>query len=417
MRPYQKMALRLALMGALSLWSVGTYVTPARAAEDRKAPPASVAAAAPAAVENLTRSGFEHYYNANYEEAVRDFNSVALARPEDPRALNHLLAAVLFRELYRAGALNSSLYSGDSFLNQKRRVEINPAAREQIRDLAEKSIRLCEQRLAKAPNDWQALYARGVARGLQATYLGIAEKAWFAALRNAIGARRDHERVLELNPSYTDAKTVVGIHNYVAGSLPWGVKAAISVVGLSGSRTKGLDYLREAAAANGETSVDAKVALGLFLRREQRYPEAIAVVRSLTSVYSHNFLLALEEAKLLKDAGKNQEALDTYRRLLAEAQRGSFHEPRLEFAHFDLAEILRGRNEYLQAAENYASAARTANASPELRQKAALGAGEMYDLLERRELALPEYQAAVNLDATSPLADTARRYMKQPYRQ
>ena len=59
--------------------------------------------------------------------------------------------------------------------------------------------------MAKNSNDVNALYARGVAKGLRSTYMGMADHAWFAALRNAIGARHDHERVLELDPNYVDA--------------------------------------------------------------------------------------------------------------------------------------------------------------------------------------------------------------------
>ena len=53
------------------------------------------------------------------------------------------------------------------------------------------------------------------------------------------GARHDHERVLELDPNYLDAKLVVGTHNYVMGSLPWSVKVAVALVGLSGIEGKG----------------------------------------------------------------------------------------------------------------------------------------------------------------------------------
>jgi hypothetical protein len=51
----------------------------------------------------------------------------------------------------------------------------------------------------------------------------------------------------------------------------------------------------------------------------------------------------------------------------------------------------------------------------ETAQKAALGAGEMYDLLHSREQAVRRYQAAVTLDAGSALADTARKRLKEPY--
>jgi tetratricopeptide (TPR) repeat protein len=382
------------------------------------APPAVPATSSvPAATaEALTRSGIDHYYNTDYEHAISDFERVVEMKPQDPAAVNHLLAAIIFRELYRAGALNTTLYSGDSFINNTRPIKIEPATRDRIKNLTDKSLSLCDQRLQGNPNDVDALYARGVARGLHATYLALADKSWFAALRSAIGARHDHERVLELKPDYVDAKTVVGVHSYVAGSLPWAVKAAISIVGLSGSKQKGLEYLRAAANANSETSVDAKVALALFLRREQRYKDATDIVHTLVEQYPHNFLFALEEANLLKDWGKNDDALEAYHKLLAQARAGGFYEPRLEFPNYDLAEILRGRHDYKDAVEFYETAAGIPNSSPELRQKSALGAGEMYDVLARRDLALKQYEVAINADGASPLAAIARRHVREPYR-
>jgi hypothetical protein len=44
--------------------------------------------------------------------------------------------------------------------------------------------------------------------------------------------------VLELSPSTVEAKLIVGAHNYVVGSLPWGVKVAASMVGLEGTRRR-----------------------------------------------------------------------------------------------------------------------------------------------------------------------------------
>jgi tetratricopeptide (TPR) repeat protein len=415
MRPYENLTPRF--LGFLLLCSlVGVAGTPLSAASAGRPAPTATTSAPAVTAEALTRSGIDHYYNTDYEHAIADFEKVITMTPQDPRAVNHLLAAVIFRELYRAGALNTTLYSGDSFINNTRPVILEPATRAHIQDLIDKSLNLCEQRLKANPNDVEALYARGVARGLHATYLALVDKSWFSALRSAIGARHDHERVLELKPDYVDAKTVVGINNYVAGSLPWAVKAAISVVGLSGSKPKGLEYLQAAANANSETSVDAKVALALFLRREQRYKESTDIVHTLVAAYPHNFLFALEEANLLKDWGKNDEALDAYQKLLAHAHDGGFFEPRLEFPNYDLAEILRGRHDYKDAVEFYATAAGISNSSPELRQKSALGAGEMYDVLAKRDLAIKEYEVAINADGASPLAAVARRHVREPYR-
>ncbi len=52
----------------------------------------------------------------------------------------------------------------------------------------------------------------------------------------------------------------------------------------------------------------------------------------------------------------------------------------------------------------------------EIVQKADLGAGEMYDLLEKRDLALKKYQAVVAANASTPSAATARQHIQEPYR-
>jgi hypothetical protein len=40
----------------------------------------------------------------------------------------------------------------------------------------------------------------------------------------------------------------------------------------------------------------------------------------------------------------------------------------------------------------------------------------MYDLLLKRDLALRKYQAVLDVDSSSSLAETARKRLKEPYR-
>lgn len=370
----------------------------------------------PPAQDALTRSGFEHYYDLDYDGAVSDFERVLKAHPDDPFAVNHLLSAVFYRELYRVGALDTGLYSRNSFL-VKKKFPFDPKVSAQVNELTDRALLLSGQRLAKDPQDVQALYARGLSRALRAEYLALVDKAWLAALRNAIGARRDHEEVLKLAPDYADAKTIVGVHNYVAGSLPWALKAAASLVALNGNKQKGIQYLYDAANAGGETSVDARVALALFLRREQRFEEALTLVRGLAVSHPRNFLFALEEANVLKDAGHGPESAAAYRRVLALGRQGNlYYHPHLELAAFGLGEALRGQRDFAGAAEAYESVRESPSADSDLVEKANLAAGEMYDLLNKRELAVKKYQAVITANAGSPNAEAARRYLKEPYR-
>jgi tetratricopeptide (TPR) repeat protein len=361
-------------------------------------------------------TAFNHFYNLDYDRAVQDFEQVLARHPDDPFAVNHLLTSTLFRELYRMGVLNTGEYANDTFISAAHR-PADPKVKQQITDLVNRALALEERSLAANPNDVETLYARGVTRAQFATYTALIERAWFSALRNAVGARRDHERVLELSPSTVEAKLIVGAHNYVVGNLPWGVKAAASMVGLGGNKDKGLQYLKECAQGSGETSIDAQILLAVFLRRERRYDEALPIVRSLVPRFPGDVLLALEEGHLLRASGRNQEAADIYRKIWQAGRDGHYPGLHYEIAALSLGDLLRSQKDYAGAAAAYEQVAQAPQSDSEALQKANLGAGEMYDLLQKRDLALAKYHAVLAADASTAPAETARKRMKEAYRE
>ena len=365
--------------------------------------------------DNYTRLGFDAFYNQEYDKAIHQFELSLQAHPEDPFAVNHLLSGVMFKEMYRIGALDSELYAKEQFLASKQ-FPMDPKVKARIDELTQRALSLEETRLKTNPDDADALYARGVTRGLHATYLALIEKAWFSGLRSAVGARHDHERVLELQPNNTDAKMIVGMHNYVVGSLSWPAKVGASMVGLSGSRTKGIEYLYDAANGGGENSIDAKIALAIFLRREQRYAEAIKVVSSMADAYPKNFLMALELANLYNASGQAQQAIASYRKIIAGTQAGSFPDAHVEMAWYGLAESLRGQHDFQGAADAYDHVLQSQRTDPDLRIRTTLGAGEMYDAMNKRPEAVKRYQEVIAADSDSPRAEIAKKYLKDPYR-
>jgi len=363
-----------------------------------------------------TRKGFDYFNNLEYEKALKEFDSAAKAHPDDPYAVNHVLAGVIFQELYRIGALDTEAYASDSFVSKKNLQPLDPKVQERINQLSDQALALSQAQLDQNPNNVDALYARGVTRGLRATYMGMGQHAWLAALRSAVGARRDHERVLELDPNFVDAKNIVGIHLYVIGSLSWPVKMAAAVTGMTGSKQKGLADLRDVAAhGTPDVASDAKIALALFLRREQKYAEAIQVVGQLQQSYPKNFLVAAEYAHLLNAAGHGQAAIAAYSKVVDGCKTNSYSVCRIDVPAYGLGEALRGQREYERAAEAYNLAA-SASPDPEMRQRATLAAGQMYDVLHQRDTALAKYREVIAVNSGSGTADAARQYMKQAYK-
>ncbi len=364
----------------------------------------------------LAASGFDELYNMDYDPAIRDFTKLQSQFPNDPFTSNYVLAAELFEELNRIGALDTETYSSESFLTSKARRPLDLAAQKRIFDLIARVELLCNARLQKNPTDTDALYARGVARGFRSTYMGMAQKSWMSAIRSALASRRDHERVLQLDPGYVDAKMAVGIHNYIVGSLNWAGRATVALVGVTGNRQKGLEYLREVSRSHGTSSNDAALALSLFLRREQRYPEALELVSRVSREYPRNFLVAVEHAHLLNAAGHGREAIEQYRLILRRGREGKYSTFQPELAAWGLGVSARGQHEFEQAASAFDLVTTCKEADPLLVDRAYVAAGEMYDILGRRQQALAQYRKAIGSGHDDDSMAAARKRLRHPYR-
>ncbi len=364
----------------------------------------------------LVRQGYQRFYILDYEGALSRFEKVQAENPSSPLAADYVLNTVLFRELYRLDLLDTTFYAHDGFLNGKHAVAADPAVATRINSLFTNAVALSEQELGKNPEDVDALFARAWARSLRAVYIGMVERSYVSALRVALQARSDDEKVLHLDPRYVDAKLVVGVHQYVTGSLPFGLKMLAGIAGITGSKAKGIQDLQDAGARGVITSVEARTALGLFLRREAKYDEAIAVTRSLTEEYPRDFLFRLELANLTKDAGQGKAAIAEYQQLLEQARKtGFFPTAHLELAWFGLADTLQGQKNYAEAAEAYNQATAQPTISVDLKSRCDLNSGKMYDLLNERDMALRQYQAVLRQDGDSAQAESARKYLKSPF--
>jgi tetratricopeptide (TPR) repeat protein len=363
------------------------------------------------------REAFAHFYNLDFTGAVQRFERIRAEHPGDPQATAYLLETLLFQELYRQDLLDTTFYANDGFLTGKHATSSDPAARARILGLATEAVREADAILSKNPNDVHALFARGWVRALQTAYLAMVDRDFRGGFKLATKAKDDEERVLQIDPNYVDAKLVVGVYQYVVGALPWPFKILIGFAGITGSKSTGLAMLHEAAAHGVNTSVEARTVIALFLRRESKYQEAIQVIRTLKSEYPRDFLFHLEEANLRKDAGEGMAAVVAYRELLASAARpGYFTESQLELAYFGLGEALRGQRHYAEAAEAYEKAAWTQKVGPELKIRSLLAAGECHDVNGERNLAMKDYQGAIDAGPNTSRADVARKRMRTPYK-
>lgn len=362
------------------------------------------------------REAFEHFYNMDYDNALARFRAIQRAHPGNPMATDYLLDAVLFRELNRLDLLDTTFYANDGFLTGKHTVTENTQARDQIRELANEAISEADAVLQSHPNDENALFARGWAKSLEATYDAMVERAFGAGLKQALGARGDCDKVLQLDHNYVDAKLVSGVYQYVVGALPFAFKLLVGFVGIHGSKTDGMAMLRDDAANGVITQVEAKTSMMLFLRREAKYQQAVQIAKGLAEEYPHDYLFKLEEANLEKDAGDGMLAVETYEQLIEMAKRqGYYPSAHLELAYFGLGDSLRGQKRYAQAVQAYQDGADQPTTSAELKRRCLLEAGKTYDLMSEHARAVQEYQAVVNAGSDTVQGELARKYMKAGY--
>jgi hypothetical protein len=78
--------------------------------------------------------------------------------------------------------------------------------------------------------------------------------------------------------------------------------------------------------------------------------------------------------------------------------------------------LLRSQKDYKGAAGAYELVSEVAQPSLEILQKANLAAGEMYDLQQKRELAMKKYQAVIAANSGTPQAESAKKFMKDSYK-
>jgi len=369
--------------------------------------------------DRLAEVGFQHFYNLEYPEALAAFRAEAARNPNSPDAYNHVAQTILYREMFRSGALESELVTGSNpFL---RRAGLNPSKtdEQEFQDSINHALALAEVRLQTNPNDIPALYAQGVSYGLRGNYNFLVRKAYTDSLRDAAAARKAHNRVTEMDPQFNDARLVQGVYDYVLGSLPpaWRMLGFFS--GFRGDRERGIATLKQVASQGRLNRVDAEILLCAVYRRERRAKQAVPLLADLIQRFPQNFLLRLELVQMYGDLGEKENALAVitdvdrlkrdktpgYERLSEEKLRYTRGNLRFWYNDLDLA-----LEDLKAVTDNPAAVDLNTNLYAWLRT------GQIYDLKKKREEAKRAYLQTVAIAPSSDAANAAQNYLLHRYK-
>ncbi|MCU1239169.1 MAG: Tetratricopeptide 2 repeat protein [Candidatus Solibacter sp.] len=379
----------------------------------------AIVAATLAGQQSLIDQGFNHFYNLEYDEAIADFEKASAQTPTDPNLHNHMAQSLIFREMFRDGALESELVSGNnSFL---RRAKLNPAPETEKRILEEiaKAMSLTDAALKKNPNDTAAMYAQGIAFGLRSNYYWVVKKAWHDSLRDATSARKLHNRIVELEPKNVDARLVQGLHDYIVGSLPWSYKMLGFLIGIKGDKEKGIRTVQDVAKNGRLNRVDAEIFLCALYRRENQAKLAVPLVQDLIQRYPRNYLLRLELGQMYSTSGdgvRGLQALEEVARLKA-AQTPGFDRLPWEKIYFQEGSIQFWYNDLDHSLENMKKVtAKADDVDLNTGVLAYLRMGQIYDMKHRRSEAIESYKKAIAYAPQADAAQESKKYLSTPYR-
>jgi tetratricopeptide (TPR) repeat protein len=258
----------------------------------------------------LGDAAFDHFYNLEYDQALAGFVAATAKAPESPDAYNHVAQTILFREMFRAGMLQSEMLTGSNSFLKMPRIEMRAADQQQFSDAVRRAMELAQSRLDNDSNDPAALYALGVSYGLRGNYNFAVRKAYLDALHDMGSARKLHNRVTRIDPALVDAQLTQGVYDYVVGSLPLGWKMLGFMGGFQGNRARGIATLERVASQGNINRIDAAILLATVYRREHRSAEAICLLKPLIPALPRNYLLRLEVAAMYGDLGDLASALD-----------------------------------------------------------------------------------------------------------
>jgi hypothetical protein len=380
---------------------------------------AATSAALPPEIMELRREGHEALYNLDSATAVEKFEEIRRRAPHHPAGDLYLATVLWLGHLNKTRRLQSGLYgSGSSFYADADKAKegsegdavdanVDRAFRERMAQAKTKALAL----VARNKNDADALYFLGAYYGVMAGYEASVARRFFSAMRNGSRCVDAHEKVLRLKPDYYDAYLSIGVYDYIAGSLPFGYKLMASMVGVRGSKKRGIGKLQTIIENNAPTADDARILLVAIFRNEKRYDDALALLDQLCSKYPRSYLLKLERASALVTLNRLDEAYAVFDGVLKDPVAASA----LDLIHYQYAEALARSREHRRAAAEFTAVCLVQGGDANLVTVSRLRAAQMYDLAGERKEAVAQYKQVLARPNVYDTRQQAEKGLTRPF--
>ena len=371
------------------------------------------------AQQKLVEQGFEHFYNLEYDEAAATFEKAIAENPSSPDLHNHLAQTLVFREMFRNGALESELVDGTNSFLRRPKVEASPETAARFFNAINTALELAQKDLNRNPRDTTALHARAVALAFRSNWNFLVRKAWRESLSDATAARKTEDQILAIDPKDPDAPLGAGVHEYIIGCLPWHWRTLGFLVGFHGDKVHGLATVEHVARYGLRNKPDAQIMLCAFYRRERESRKALPLLADLIRRYPRNYLLRFEEAKMYADIGEKMNAvgaIDEIQRLKEAKAPGIVNTPWMKI-YFERATIQFWYNDLDQSLANFRQVvARPDELDLNTGVMSYMRMGQILDMQSRHPQAIEYYRRAMAYAPEADAARESRRYISAVYR-
>ena len=71
-------------------------------------------------------SAFNHFYNLEYDQAIAELEQGLAAKPDSFNLHNYLAQCIQFREMFKVGALESELVTGNNSFLRRPKIDTTP---------------------------------------------------------------------------------------------------------------------------------------------------------------------------------------------------------------------------------------------------------------------------------------------------
>jgi len=251
---------------------------------------------------------FNNIFNMDYDKAEQVFAALEKDYPHHPGAPLYIASIHWLKEMLRRQDLSLDRFMSPGYFTEKTKHAMPEKERAEFLANLQRAEALSNAILQRNRSDRDARYFLATGYGLRSTFAITVDHRLREAFTFGNKAYAYMKQLTREDPQYYDAYLIVGVYEYIVGSIPWYMRWMAYVIGARGTRQEGMAHLKLAAEKGPYVKDQAQSVLMVLDVRERRYAEALELARSLSERFPRSFLFPINHAQALKLARRKEES-------------------------------------------------------------------------------------------------------------